>query len=393
MSAYHVAQDKENEIRSEIDNQKSEVLGLNDAAVQYTMLQREVDTNRELTNNVLQKMKDVGFEAEDQTSNISIVDRAEASPIPSSPNKLKDLMQATVVALAAGLALAVLLEYMNNTLVNPEEAAKYLRLANLGVVPEFESLSRTAYLPRLRSRSNPNLPPPRNFASTQVALSRDSFSLSTEAYRSIRTGIILSRAGSPPKVTMITSAMGGEGKTVTAVNTAVMFAQLGQKVLLIDADLRRPRCHTYLGLDDFAGLTDVLVGSCEPMDVVRATSFEGLSLISAGKTPPNCAELLGSIRMREALALFCSRYDCVIMDSPPLIPVSDGLLLATMVDGVVLVIDSSHTPKKQIRLARVRLEQAHAKIFGFVLNKMHSRSYYYHHYHRGYYAGYQREVG
>jgi succinoglycan biosynthesis transport protein ExoP len=382
-SAYQVAVGKENELRAEMEQQKQQALGLNDAAVKYAMLQREVDTNRELTNNVLQKMKDVGLEAESEASNVSVIDKAETPLIASSPKKLRDLLQGAGMGLAGGLILALALEYLSSTLSSPEEVEKYLQLPNLGVIPEFSSLTSGTYGPSLFPSEE--VPPNPGEDSRELVLAFKRFSLPTEAYRTLRTGLLLSRAGAPPKLTLFTSALRGEGKTVTAVNTAVMLAQLG-RVLLIDADLRRARSHKILGLENNGGLTEFLIGAIDLDSAIRPTGIENLSVITSGATPPNSSELVGSTAMHSLLTNVARTYDFVVVDSPPLFPVSDGLLLSTMVDGVVLVVDSSRTPKKQVKMARMRLQYARAKVFGFVLNKMHARSFHYHHYYDAYYT-------
>jgi len=383
-SAYQVAVGKENELRAEMDQQKQQALGLNDAAVKYAMLLREVDTNRDLTNNVLQKMKDVGLEAESEASNVSVVDKAEAPTIASSPKKFHDLSQGAGVGLVAGLILALALEYLSSTLSSPEEVEKYLQLPNLGVIPEFSSLAFDTYSPKLLQSQQ--IPSDSREDSRELVLAFKRFSLPSEAYRTLRTGLLLSRAGAPPKLTLFTSAVRGEGKTVTAVNTAVMFAQLGGRVLLVDADLRRARCHKVLGMENNGGLTETLIGAIGRDRAIRPTGVDNLSIITAGATPPNSSELIGSAAMHSLLSAVAQTYDFVIVDSPPLFPISDGLLLSTMVDGVVLVVDSSRTPKKQVKMARARLQYARAKIFGFVLNKMHPGSFHYHHYYNDYYS-------
>jgi succinoglycan biosynthesis transport protein ExoP len=381
-SSYEVALGKERELRAEMDKQKQEALSLNDAAVKYAMLQREVDTNRELTNNVLQKMKDVGLEAESEASNVSVVDPAEINSIPSSPRKAVDISAGGMTGLLAGLLLAFTLEYLGNTLSSPDEVEKFLQLPNLGVVPEISDARRPTEL-RLVDRPRPSLQAPSG--NRQLVNSFKPYSMVTEAYRSIRTGLLLSRAGSPPKLTLVTSAMSGEGKTLTAINTAMMLAQVGAKVLLVDSDLRRGCCHTVLGMPPSAGLTEVLIGAAKIDQLVCAYDFPNLSVLQCGSKPPNSTELVGSDRMRQLLAELAVKYDFVVVDSPPLIPVSDSMLLSRMVDGVVLVVDSARTPKKQIRAARTRLDYAGAKIFGFVINRMHPKSFHYHYYYGDYY--------
>ena len=385
---------------------------LNDAAVQYAILQRDVDTYRQLYNAVLKRMKDVGVEAEAVTSNVSIVDKATAPRIASYPRKMRDLMVSGILGLLGALGLAFLLDYLDNTLKDPEEAERYLRLPNIGIIPEFSRLNSSAYAPRgyapvkaltamlastgdtpkaLTDGTNGNGTNGSGgrtaSAIQELVTEHGTYSALGEAYRNLRTALLLSRAGAPPKVTLVTSAIAGEGKTVTAVNTAAMLAQLGASVLLIDADMRRPRCHRVLDLDNNLGLTEVLTGVRDLHDLIRPTAVPNLFVLSSGSVPPNATELVGSSKMHQVVTQLQQIYDYIVIDSPPVMPVSDALLLSTIVDGVLLVTNASRTPKQQVRAARARLEYARAKIFGTVLNKakIHHSEYQYY-YHQGYYT-------
>jgi polysaccharide biosynthesis transport protein len=384
-SEFAEAQEKESELQAEMQRQRAETLNLNDAVAQYAILQRDVDTNRELYNAIMTRMKDVAVSGDIQSTNVSVINSAEVPSSPSSPNKGRALILALVAGLGGGIALAFATEFLDNTLKNPEEAENYLRLPNLGVVPEFSSVNgKTAYAPRelMNGRDSTVLPPGRELVTTHGSYSRVG-----EAYRNLRTALLLSRAGGPPKVTLITSAMSREGKTVTAVNTAVMLAQLGAPVLLIDADLRRARCHRVLAVDNHLGLTEVLAGSRELHEMIRVTEIENLHFLGSGSVPPNPTELLGSAKMIETLLELREHYEYVVVDSAPVLPVSDSLVLAKLTDGVMLVANGSATPRQQVKTACARLEYAHAKILGVVLNKVkiHSADYHYY-YHQDYYS-------
>lgn len=398
-AAYNQSVEQEHELDEEMQKQRSETLKLNDAAVQYAILQRDVDTNRQLYNAVLTRMKDVGVEAEAQTSNVSIVDKATPPLVPTSPRKVHDLMAAGVLGLCGALGLVFLLDYLDNTLRDPEEAERYLRLPNIGIIPEFKAINSSAYgvksyapvaaILDATAIGNGNgskaLANGRNAAVPELVTAHGPYSQLGEAYRNLRTALLLSRAGAPPKVTLITSAVMGEGKTVTAVNCAAILAQLGARVLLIDADLRRPRCHRVLAVENHLGLTEVLTGVRDLHDLIRPSGVENLFLLSSGSVPPNASELLGSSKMHEVLTELQEIYDYVVIDSPPVMPVSDALLLSTLADGVLLVANASHTPRHQVRAARARLEYARAKIFGTVLNRVKLHHSEYHYYHQGYY--------
>ena len=375
-SSYQQALEKEKELGAEMVRQRNVTMTLNDAAVQYAILQRDVDTYRQLYNAVLKRMKDVGVEAEAQTSNVSIVDTATAPRIPSYPRKLRDLMVSGILGLLGALGLAFLLDYLDNTLKDPEEAERYLRLPNIGIIPEFSRLNSSSYGPRgyapakalttgvpadgdtpkaLTNGSNGNgangLIIRKASAIQELVTEHGTYSALGEAYRNLRTALLLSRAGAPPKVTLVTSALAGEGKTVTAVNTAAMLAQLGASVLLIDADMRRPRCHRVLDLDNNLGLTEVLTGVRDLHDLIRPTAVANLFILSSGSVPPNATELVGSPKMHQVVTQLQQIYDYIVIDSPPVMPVSDALLLATIADGVLLVTNASRTPKQQVRAA------------------------------------------
>jgi capsular exopolysaccharide synthesis family protein len=391
-SEYQEAQGKEDQLQAEMNRQRAETLNLNDAAAQYAILQRDVDTNHQLYNAILTRLKDVSISDNVQVTNVSVINSAEIPTVPALPKKSRDMALATVIGLAGGIGLAFVLEFLDNTLKNPEEAENYLRLPNLGVVPEFSSINgKSLYGPRELSRqlsldhnshNSPTLPPGK-----ELVTSHGSYSSIGEAYRNIRTALLLSRAGGPPKITLITSAMSREGKTVTAVNTAVMLSQLGANTLLIDADLRRARCHRVLAVDNLLGLTEVLTGARDVREMVRSTEIPNLYFLSAGSVPPNPTELLNSAKMMDTMAQLKEHYEYIVIDSPPVLPVSDSLLLAKMTDGVVIVADGGATPRHQVKAACARLEYARAKILGTILNKIkvNGPDYHYYYYHHDYY--------
>lgn len=397
-STYEAAVDKEKKLQEEMDKQRSQALNLNDATVEYAVLQRQVDTDRELYESVLERMKGVSLAAEAQASNIVVLDPAEVPGGPSSPQKLSAVMRSASLAVGFAVALALVLDFLDNSLTTPDAVERYLHLPNIGVIPSFGSANGGTYGSQRLANGSGKMS--NGFARIPDASSKRSptygrelvgamspYSLIGEAYRTFRTALMLSRAGGPPKLILFTSAHVAEGKTVTATNSAVMFAHTGARVCLVDADLRRPRCHRVLAMDNVVGLTEVLAGARNLQEAIHQTHIEGLDLLGAGMEPPNPTELVGSDKMREVLGLLTTMYDVVIVDSPPVLPVSDSQLLATMVDGVVVVINSRKTSKQQVRAACTKLEFARAKIFGVVLNQVdvrHPDYKYYSHYYRRY---------
>jgi polysaccharide biosynthesis transport protein len=334
---------------------------------------------------VLQRMKEIGVAAEPRTSNVSLVEKATPPRTPSQPKRKKTLLMSALMGLIGGVALALFFEYLDNTLKTPKDVERYLRLPNLGIVPDLSSLNGRRYTPRRLPYTPPQLP--NSLASGEgpiLVLYRHRFSVVTEAYRAIRAAILLSRAGESPKTILFTSGLHGEGKTVSVVNTAFVFAQMGVRVLLIDADLRCPSCHSVLKMDRGLGLTEVLTGQRGAEEVIRPTKLNHLSLLSAGSLPPNPAELVGSKKMQETIASLREGYDYILIDSPPVMQVSDAVLLSTMVEGVVLVVSSQQTPKDVAKEACARLNYARAKILGVVLNRVDLRSRDYAYYYSSY---------
>jgi polysaccharide biosynthesis transport protein len=376
---YLEAQQRQNTLQQDLDKEKAYAFGLNDSGVRYLILQREADSNRELYNALLKRIKDLAVIADVHASNISLVDQAEPSAAPSSPNRSRDALTALVLGLAAGLGLAFLFDLMDNTLKDSREVERFLRLPSLALIPETPKAHASLY--PAAQPVDPKLLNGPSYRKRAVTSYNGRYSLLGEAYRNLRTGLMLSRAGSHPRITLITSAVPEEGKTTVSVNTAIVLAHTGGRVLLIDADLRIPQCHKRLGVSNVRGLTEVLTG-LTPEEAIRPTEINNLFLMTSGQTPPNPSELLSSPQMRQLLEHLTPSFDHIIIDSPPALPVSDPIVLSQLVDGVVLVAAGGKTPKQQVKAALARLRHAHAKVFGIVLNKIkiHKVDYFYPYY-------------
>jgi len=334
---------------------------------------------------VLERFKQINIMAGIPPANVSILDRAEVPRQPSKPNKRLNLMLGALLGLMGGLGLALLLEHLDNTLRTPEEVERYLRLPNLVVVPDFLSLPKTRKNRQLRiSRPESSLHSKLCVPSKKPVASGLPLSMLTEAYRKLRTSIFLSRPAQPPKTILFTSGTNGEGKTMTVANTAIMLAQMELQILVIDADLRRPSCHKALRVRGGRGLTDFLAGQEELNNVIKPTTISNLFVLNCGSTPPNPTELVGSKRMSETLAALKDRYDFILIDSPPVIPVSDAVILSTMVDGVVLVVRGDETKKHIVKAAVSQLGNGHGKILGVVLNRVDIRRAEYRDYYKYY---------
>ena len=380
---YSSAVGRENELKKDLENEKDRVMTLKDASLQDVVLAREVETNRALYQNVLERIKVLGVASEAQVTNVSIVDKAETPLTPSSPKKRLSLLLSGFLALLVGFGAILVMESTDSALKSAEEVYSFLRLPTLATVVQFSGpndkrLIANDLLTLHLANGSRQVPALTNGATktngaTNIVKKEPAsglFAIANEAYRAVRTALLLSRAERPPKNILFSSAMPGEGKSVTAVNTAIAFAHLMDRVLLIDADLRRPRCHVLLDQEERPGLTEVLAGFCELEDVVRPTPIKGLYFLGAGATPPNPSELLGSQKMREVLASLGNSFKHVLIDSAPILPVSDTVVLSTMVDGVVIV-SGVRTAKKFVRDACARLfGVGSSKILGVVLNNV-----------------------
>ncbi len=386
-SDYSSATARERMLEQEIASVKSEVLALNDASLQDAVLVRQVDASRNLYKSVLERVRELDVSADAPASNVSVVDRAEAPRIPSSPKKLLSLGLSAVLGLFGAIGLAFFREFADDRLKSSEQIERELRLPSLALVPDFAKLSRAGYgrRPLERATTAPEEVTAQTPADRAIVVQVEGRSPAAEVYHAIRTALLFSQAGRTPKSILFTSAVENEGKTVTALNVALAFAQTGSRVLLIDADLRKGRCHHILGVENHSGLSEVLTAQKQPQEVIHHTG-SGLFFLSAGNNCPNPAALLASMAMRELLTRLCQDYDHVLIDAPPLMPVSDATALAVLVDGVLMIVGAS-TSKRIVRQACARLGHVGARIFGIALNRVDNTNndYYYYNPYKSYY--------
>ena len=384
---YMTALQRENMLHDALERQKQEANKLNESAIEYNILKRDAETYRLLYEGILQKLKEAGVSAGLKANNFHIVDSARPPTYPIEPNIPRNLGFAALLGLASGVGLAFLLEGLDNTIRTTEQAQMISGLAPLGMIP-------------LGSKSAREGPNPKRLV---IASSKEAVELVTqvrpqsqmaESYRALRTSLLLSNLGSPPKVIMVTSALPQEGKTTTSINCAVVLAQKGVRVLLIDADLRRPSIHKTLGMGPRSGLSNVLTGSSTlEQTITRTAILPNLFVLPAGTPPPNPAELLASANMRDVLAQLREQYDHIVVDTPPSLSVTDAVVLSPRADAVVLVIRSGQTSKQALRRARDILAQVNAKVVGVLLNAvdLSSPDYYYYYEYQGKYARYYQE--
>ncbi len=380
---YMAALQREKMLSAALDKQKQQANALNESSIQYNLLNRDVESNRTLYEGLLQKLKEAGVTAGLRSTNIRKVDQARVPNYPSSPNIPRNLTFALALGLSSGIGLAFLLEALDNTVRTPEQAQAISGLPSLGMIP-------------LGSRQTANLLDPAKrlalAASKEVvelvSQSRPQSQMA-ESYRALRTSLLLTSSGAPPKTILVTSALPQEGKSTTSINCAIVLAQKDSRVLLIDADLRRPSIHKTLGLGPKIGLSDVLTGNATLQQaIVRSPIAPSLFILAAGTPPPNPAELLASSHMRDVLSTLREQYDHVVIDTPPTLSVTDAVVMSTSADAVVLVIRSGQTTKQALRRSRELLGRVNARVSGVLLNAVDLRSpdYYYYYEYQGKYG-------
>jgi len=380
-SGYLAALQHETMLRQALDNQKQEANKLNESAIEYSLLKRDVESYRTLYEGLMEKLKEAGVTAGLRSNNIRSVDKARVPTYPSEPNVPRNLTFALALGLSTGIGLAFLLEGIDNTVRTPEQAQAISALPSLGMIPLGSRGGIEAAAKRLTVASSRE-------AVELVTQSRPQSQMA-ESYRALRTSLLLTSLGGPPKVILITSALPQEGKTTTSINTAIVLAQKGTRVLLIDADLRRPSIHKTLGMGPKTGLSNVLTGNATLQQaVVRSSILPTLFVLTAGTPPPNPAELLASSNMRDILAELREQYDHIIVDTPPTLSVTDAVVMSTRADAVVLVIRSGQTTKQALRRARDLLMQVNARVAGVLLNAVDltSPDYYYYYEYQGKYG-------
>ncbi|HVI10958.1 MAG TPA: polysaccharide biosynthesis tyrosine autokinase [Candidatus Binatia bacterium] len=385
---YMAAVQRENMLRDALDRQKQEANKLNESAIQYSILKRDLESYRTLYEGLMEKMKEAGVSAGLKSNNFRIVDVARAPNYPVEPNIPRNLAFAFMLGLTSGVGLAFLLEGLDNTVRTTEQAQMISGLPPLGMIPMGSRSAREgANAKRLVIAASSK-------EAVELITQVRPQSQMAESYRALRTSLLLSNLGAPPKVIMITSALPQEGKTTTSINCAVVLAQKGIRVLLIDADLRRPSIHKTLGMGPRSGLSNVLTGSADLQSAItRSNVLPNLSILPAGTPPPNPAELLASPNMRDVLEQLRGQYDHIVVDTPPTLSVTDAVVLSPRADAIVLVIRSGQTTKQALRRSRDILMQVNAKVSGVLLNAVDltSPDYYYYYEYQGKYSRYYRD--
>ncbi len=404
---YQAALKREKLLRQAFEDQQHQAQQIAEVSVQYNILKREVDTNKQLYDGLLQRLKETGVSAGAKASNIRVVDSAEVPRRPARPRVFLNLAIGVLLGASLGVGAAFVQEYLDNTLKTSEDVERFLNAPALALIPSVESLNNRGgriYGYGLYGRSKlltgggqtapqaraPLAPVGSGKSWYRIDREGQQFSALSEAFRSLRTSVLLSTAERPPRSLLISSSQPGEGKTTVSVNLAISLAQLGQRVLLIDGDMRRPCIHKAFDAKDTAGLVSYLTGQQEWRRTAHPTDVPGLDLLVCGPVPPNPAELLSSDRMRTLLQEAMEEYNFVVVDSPPLLSVADSRVLAALVEGVILVVKGGDTPREVAQRAEGYALDVGANLIGVVLNNLDVRAgnYYYYRYYRYDYYGY-----
>jgi capsular exopolysaccharide synthesis family protein len=360
---YRQALATEQSLQSRVEALKAQLLGEQRRSIQFNILQRDVDTNRALYDALLQRFKEVGIAGGVGTNNISVVDRALAPRGPSSPNVPLNLALGLLLGLTIGCAAAIVLEQLAESVISPTEFQNKLRIPLLGSTPATKVPLGLKLLPSRTKGEQETVP--------AVVAGQSELS---EAYFSILTALQFSTSSGAPKTLAVTSSQQGEGKSTTAMALARGLISIGSSVLLIDADMRNPSIHRALNLPNRRGLSDVLSNNAEFRDVIQPTDTRGFAVMTAGKTPPNPAELLAGEGLQATIEAAMDLFDHVIFDSPPVLGLADAPLIARAAEGTVFVIEAARTRSSQARHALDRLTAVRAHILGAVLTKLDSRS-------------------
>jgi succinoglycan biosynthesis transport protein ExoP len=381
-------------LQQNLDRQKAEANDLAEKLVQYHILQHDAESNKQLYDGLLQKLKEAGITAGLRSSNIRVVDPALTPSYPSRPQKARNIVLALLVGLVGGVGLALFREYLDNTVKSPDDIEALTGLPSLAVVPSLPGLNghhrRRPGEAALQAASGPRV---------ELLSYVQPKSQISEAFRALRTSLLLSQADHPPQVILVTSALPREGKTTAAVNLAVTLAQLGDRTLLMDSDLRKPGIRRALNLTigKEVGLSSYLAGVSTLDEVtVPHPTISNLEALTTGPVPPSPADLLSSHRMREAIAELRLRFKFIVIDSPPVMAATDAVILSALTDGVLLVVRSGETPKEAFTRTRDLLTAVKCRLLGVVLNAVDSSApdyyYSYRYYPYAYGYGYGEDV-
>jgi polysaccharide biosynthesis transport protein len=379
---YQVALRAEKFIKEEFDLQKGKVEKLQDNLVQHQILKRDLQTNEQLYQGLLARMKEANVASTMMPSNTAIIESAVLPVDPFSPKKARNMVLAVLLGLFGGISLSFIIERLDNSIKTIEEVERVVRLPALGMIPMISTNGKDAH---------------GSYHSVALASYEQPKSMLGDSISHVSTALMLSLSGRPPTGIMITSPNAGDGKSSVSINLASSLAMTGKNVILIDSDMRRPVCHNAFGSLLQPGLSNHLSGSNSLEEIIQTTEVPGLFFIAAGTVPPNPVQLLSSPMLQDLMQRLRQKFQHVIIDTPPIISFPDGLAISSLMDGVLLVFKHHSTSREAGRLAAQMLHQVNANIFGVVLNmaqaaKIKYGGYYgYYKYYNKYYKDYNAD--
>jgi capsular exopolysaccharide synthesis family protein len=402
-SDYQAALKREKSLEAVFNGQKQDAIQLNSNAILYNSLKMEVDNRKSLLESLIKRESETGVAARLsglRTSSVRVVDKAEAPLHPSSPKKKLNMLLALLMGLFGGVGLAFLFEHLDNSVKNHEDVEKSAGVPALGVVPAFSIDGfRRGYghgrrfklkieAEEAKEKEREKEP---QITSIELITHFSPKSNLSESYRTIRTGLLLSSTDQKPKAIIVSSALPEEGKSATLSNLAVTLAQAGKAVLIVDSDFRKPSQHRIFKIRNLDGLTNYLTRDTELKSLIKPTEIPNLFLVNSGPLPPNPAELLGSEKMAGFIEAIKGSFDYVLFDSPPVLTVSDAMVLGPKIDGVILVVWGGKTPREALRRAKEKIDLMKIKTLGVVINNIDVREHdYYYQYQYYHYYGDQK---
>lgn len=390
---YERAVKDEQSFQLALNKSKSEAVLENQASIKFNILKQDVDTARSLYTDFLQKTSQANAQIAEQNNNIKVIQEAQPPSKPDGPKRLLIILAGFIASLGGGIVLAYFLERLDETIKTVEDVERHTNLPVLSCIPTLDLVNNSS-LKRNKNRRQIDVQKDgsqlglvkRNAGSNILPEVFEDDSIGAESYLSLRTSLLLSSAERAPKNIMFTSCLPGEGKTTTSINTALSLAKLGCKTLIIDCDLRRPNVHKQLGIDSSVGLTNYLSGNETRLDcLIQDLSIPNLSVLTSGPIAPNPTELLSSKKMREMLEILSEEYDHIIIDTAPIISVTDPVILSTIVDGTVIVVQSGKPTRDMLRRSAQEISAVGSKILGTVLNNVDLRKEGYKHHYYNYY--------